>query len=176
MTNCEFTASQLNAEVRCGSPVHRRHLIEVSASESGKGGAVHSFRFLRKPVIHATTPSEPLLDGLSTAQGAFKVSFALALICQLMAVTASKDCPTVQDRHSPCASPRWAVQPRTLTTVVARRVRYPNRVFRLLPYLYIPRRCLYERINAVSVVRPLTDPASSPFLFQKSEKELPGSR
>jgi hypothetical protein len=77
--------------MRGGFPIHRRQRIEVSASESGKRRAMHPFRFLRKPVVDAATPSEALLDSLSTAQGAFKVSFALALIRQLVAATASKE-------------------------------------------------------------------------------------
>jgi hypothetical protein len=67
---------------------------------------VHPFRFLRKPVIHAATPSEALVNRLSTAQGAFKVSFALALIHQLVAATASEECTPIKDRHPLAASCR----------------------------------------------------------------------
>jgi hypothetical protein len=99
---------------------------------------VHPFRFLRKPLIHATTPSQALLDGLSTAQGALKVSFALALICQLMAVTASEERAPIQDRHLPAASACWAKQPRTVAAIMARHVLYPDRIFRLLPFTHTP--------------------------------------
>jgi hypothetical protein len=70
---------------------------------------VDPFRFLRKPLIHAATPSEALLDGLSTAQSAFIVSFALALMRQLVAATASEERTPIKDCHPPAASARRAV-------------------------------------------------------------------
>src|SRR5215204_1897320 len=77
------------------------------------GPPVHPFGLLRERYRHVRTPSEPLPDVLRPAKSTAHLVLPLALVDQIVAMTAQEIAPrSVKDGHPPAASRAGADEPR----------------------------------------------------------------
>src|SRR5215217_2810666 len=85
------------------------------------GSPLHPFRLLRKGLRHVRAPSEPLPYGLCFVECPVHCAFSLALVDEVVAMTAQEVAPrSVKDRHPPAATRSGTDKPRPLPTEVAR--------------------------------------------------------
>ena len=97
-----------------------RHLrLVVLLSEPPVSLMVHPLGPLRKWLHHVRAPSEPLLDGLCPAKSAGHLVLPLALVDQIVAMTAQEVAPrSVKECYPPAATRTWTDKPGPLPAEV----------------------------------------------------------
>src|SRR5215207_2633246 len=134
-----------------GKLLHLR--LVVFLSEPPVSLMVHSLGPLREGLSHVRAPSKALPDRLRPAKSTVHRVLSLALVNQVVAMTAQEVAPrSVQDGHPPTASGSGTDKPRPLPSEVAGR---PSKFYRLpdiLPFAARPSSVTVEQGNLIRQV------------------------
>ncbi|WP_323781718.1 hypothetical protein [Thalassovita sp.] len=92
---------------------------------------VHSLRL--RPEVISMLPAKLTPNGVSSPLHTLKAVLSLRRIGQIVAMTAGENLATVQKRHTPSATARWAKKPNTFSAQVAGCSIQPNPIIPILP-------------------------------------------
>src|SRR5215211_7870166 len=96
---------------------------------------VHPLRSLREELRHVRAPSESLPDGLCFAKSTVHLVLSLALVDQIVAMTAQEVAPwSVQKCNPPATTSSRTDKPRPLPSEVARRPAQGHGLPHLFPF------------------------------------------